>query len=312
MTHGINFTKMHGAGNDYIMLDAIAHPELGGLARDPAFPAFVRWACDRRFGIGADGVFVIERCGELIQGEETDASAAVFNSDGTRGDMCGNGLRCAALLLRTHGHVPADALSIAAGSRRTTAEILPRAVDGAPARVRVAMGTVETDLASLPVDLSRVERREQVNSAGVLTVAGRRGVLIGVGNPHFVVPVDGDPAASGIFPGPGSPGFGPTIEHHPAFPRRVNVHAMERSAGDTLAVANFERGAGRTLACGTGACAAVRAAQLLGWVGPGARVLMEGGVLDVTIDSGGRASLTGPAEASFSGVAAFCPAAHAV
>ncbi|NEP80326.1 MAG: hypothetical protein F6K39_20450 [Okeania sp. SIO3B3] len=177
----------------------------------------------------------------------------------------------------------------------------------------------------LPLDQSRVDGRERSGEADLLTVAGVRGVLVGVGNPHFVVPVDGDPVVSGIFPGPGgvpvtahapvdgaAGGFGASIETHPAFPQRTNVHAMERCAGDTLSVANHERGAGRTLACGTGAVAAVRVAQLLGWVGPGARVVMEGGVLDVTIDGSGEASLTGPAVVSFDGSVAFPSSEHAV
>lgn len=294
MTASIPFTKMHGAGNDYLYVDAVADPSLTRLLDDAAYPSFVRRVCDRHFGIGADGVFVIDHdsAGRF--------RVTIHNADGTAGDLCGNGLRCAVRLLHDRGHTTAADFTVVTATRDVNVALLGRG------GVRLDMGVVCTDLDALPIDRVHVEAIESVRDARVVAVAGVRGVLVGVGNPHLVVMTDAEPTESGIFSAPGgAPGFGPALESHPAFPERVNVHAVRCVSRSVLSVANYERGSGRTLACGTGACAAAWALRLLDQAGTDVRVMMEGGELIVSTDDAGRASLSGPTESVCEGVTRF-------
>jgi diaminopimelate epimerase len=257
---GLAFTKYEGLGNDFIVLDARAVPRL----------------CDRRFGIGADGVLLV------LPASRSGAAARmrVINADGSVPEMCGNGLRCVALhVANEHGARDAE-FSIETDSGLRSCSVSyesPR-----EASVRVEMG---------PVHL--VEARQL--AIGDLTIDL---AVVDAGNPHAVA-FRADPHAD-------IDGLGSQIARHPSFPRGTNVEFVAQRGGE-LDVLVWERGVGRTLACGTGACAVVAVATARGLVAPGvpASVRLPGGLLSVTHDPRtGNTELRGPACLVFRGEAA--------
>lgn len=258
----VPFTKMEGLGNDYLFVDAIERPL--PLERAPAWSQ--RWS-DRRFGVGADGVIALQR------GERAPVRMAMWNADGSRGAMCGNGLRCLARFARARGHVDVDAFDVEtdAGVRRV--ELL---ADGS---VRAQMGAVRL----------WPERRVVVGGVAFeLTPAD-------VGNPHAVMFV-ADPDAIDVAR------FGAALQRHPDFPDGVNVEFVAAMAPDRLRQRTFERGSGETLACGTGAAAAVVAARARGLlVGDRATVSLRGGALRV-LGPADALAIEGPARSVFDGV----------
>lgn len=258
----VPFTKMEGLGNDYLFVDAIAQPL--ALERAPAWAQ--RWS-DRRFGVGSDGVIA------LLRGDRAPVRMAMWNADGSRGAMCGNGLRCLARFARARGHVAHDAFDVEtdAGVRRV--ELLP---GGA---VRAAMGAVRL---SPP-------RRVTVGSIEFeITPAD-------VGNPHAVLFV-ADPDAIDVAR------IGAALQCHPDFPGGVNVEFVAVAGPDRLRQRTYERGSGETLACGTGAAAAVVAARARGLVaGAQATVALRGGDLRV-LGPADALAIEGPARSVFEGV----------
>ncbi len=271
------FTKMHGAGNDFVLLDGReALPgDLGPLAAALA---------DRRFGVGCDQVLVVR------DGQDTRFAMEIWNADGSRAEMCGNGIRCFAKWLYERGEL---------GNQREVIETLggPRWVEAAEAngglRVTTGMGVPSFDPSSLPMlpgDSAPNMTTLHVNGQAI-EITG-----VSVGNPHavtFVDDVDAFPLAA----------IGPQVEHHPTFPERTNFEIVNVMAPGELRVRVWERGAGLTLACGTGAAATAAAAIAAGRVAPGNVALdMPGGRLHVIWDGdGNEVTMQGPAATVFTG-----------
>ena len=279
----VRFTKMQGAGNDFVVLDATREPLALGAEE-------MRRLGDRRFGVGADQILVVER--PTTPG--MDFSYRIFNNTGDEVEQCGNGARCFARYVRDRGMIGRDTIRVQ--TMNTDLELNIQA-DG---RVRVDMGAPRFDHADLPFDgtglaPTRVGDFETwplgLNESRSLDIA-----VLSMGNPHAVTCVDDVehfPVAQ----------LGPLVEHHPRFVRRVNAGFMEIVSRTHIRLRVHERDAGETLACGTGACAAVVAGIRLGWLDPSVDVDMHGGKLTVDWAGGPRDSvfLTGPAATVFEG-----------
>ena len=279
----IPFLKMHGLGNDYVYLDLVRQPELAELD----FAAFARWASDRHRGIGGDGVILIQR------GDgESHLGMRIFNADGSEGEMCGNGVRCLMRYGYGQGYAPAD-LAVRTRAGLIRGEVM---ADG---QVRVDMGRPRFERREIGF-LGEGELRE------VPIEAGGVGLLccgVSMGNPHLV-----------CFPEPGQGlknlalTLGPELERASFAPQRTNVEFVEVLADDRLAMEVWERGSGRTQACGTGACASLVAAAWTNRAGRAADVELAGGVLHIEWSAGDdHVFMTGPASFSFRGTVAWPP-----
>jgi diaminopimelate epimerase len=277
----LRFYKLQGAGNDFVLLDAFTQPLPSGEVASLA-----RRLCDRRFGVGADGLLIVE------PSERADYRMRLYNADGSEATMCGNGIRCVARYLWEH-HCP-DAGSLAietgAGVRR-----VHRMSQG---RFQVEMG-VPRLMPSPPVSPSpnRLGEGEQAVplSHAVGEGQGVRANFVHTGAPHLVLFVDSVDA----FP---LETLGAQLERHPQFPDRVNVSVAQVEAPNRVRARVWERGAGATLACGTGACAIVVAGVQMGMLEREARVQMPGGTLEVEWRPDETLWLTGDAELVFEGV----------
>ena len=264
----MHLTKMHGCGNDY------------WLTRGPVTVSagLVRALCDRRRGLGSDGLIVV-----TPEADRADVSMRIYNADGSDGGMCGNGVRCVAAMALERGWASGPSVRIDAGGRVVEAE----RVEGG--LVRVDMGEPRLALAEIPVDAAGLD---EVGEFGVEhQVGGLPAVFVSMGNPHMVAMIEGDPAGWDLGD------TGPFIERHRAFPERINLHLTRIIERDAAEARSWERGAGATLACGTGACAVQVAGVLTGRLDREAAVRMPGGVLGTEWDDRtGRVFLTGPAE----------------
>jgi diaminopimelate epimerase len=275
----LGFTKMHGLGNDFIVYERQASDPL------PDAAAWRRLA-DRHSGIGFDQALVLEPARQA----GTVAYYRVFNSDGSEVEQCGNGARCVArwLVLRGRSSGAAgggEAVAMGSPGGRVAARVL---ADG---RVTVDLGEPDFNPAALP--FLAPERSSQYN----LDVAGEHLGFgaVSMGNPHAVLQV-ADVAAAAVAH------IGPALQQHAWFPRQVNVGFMQVLAHDRIWLRVYERGAGETLACGTGACAAVAVGRDLGLLGPEVEVNVPGGRLGVHWQGPGHSAwLTGPAEVAFTG-----------
>lgn len=279
----LQFSKYQGLGNDFLMVDgrttAPGDDSLG------LTPARIRRLCDRRFGVGADGVILA-----LPPQADGELRMRIFNADGSEPEMCGNGIRCLARFL-------ADSDGDAAGRRWAVETLAGRIVPElqADGTIRVDMGAPFLDPEAVPTTLPLAEAGIP---QGTLEVEGETLAVgaAGMGNPHVVVPVD-DVAAVDLER------LGAALEVHPAFPARTNVHFVQVLAPDHLVMRVWERGAGPTLACGTGACATLVVCHRLGLAGCRARLELPGGPLEIDWDSAsGHLFMSGPAEAVFDAV----------
>lgn len=273
----IPFTKMHGAGNDFIVLRA---GTVGSGGRDFT-PEEWRALGDRRCGIGFDQALVIEPA----RREGTAAYYRIFNSDGGEVEQCGNGVRCIAELLRIEGQARGDALEV-----EGPAGII-RARFGESGVVAVDMGEPSFDPGSLPF------LPQGDGPPYTLDLEGERVSfeIASMGNPHAVLRVDDVDSAPVRR-------LGPVIERHPAFPKRVNVGFVQQVDRTHLRLRVFERGVGETLACGTGTCAAAAVLRRLDLVDETTRIDLPGGRLTVRWQGPGHSLwLEGPAEVSFRG-----------
>lgn len=276
----LQFTKMQGAGNDYIYLDC----RQNGLPDHPE--ALAQRLSRRHFSVGADGLILIAP--PLLA--DADATMVMYNADGSEGNMCGNGVRCVAEYLYTHG-VQKDCIEV--DTRRAGRKTLYRV---AAHQWCAGMGRFSTRAADLPV--------EGLGAGPLLDVplvaAGRSWQVscISMGNPHCVVFCDPLPDRVQLA------SWGSALEHHPAFPQGVNVEFVRQEGPAALTVAVWERGSGATLACGTGACAAAVAQILRGGTprDTPVTVTLPGGVLTVQVLPDDTVLLTGPAETAYEGV----------
>jgi len=279
----LQFSKYQGLGNDFLMLDG--RQGHGGDFCFDLTPQRVQHLCDRRFGVGADGVILAlppQQGGELRM--------RIFNADGSEPEMCGNGIRCLARFLAdSDGDQPGRTWQIETLAGRIVPELQD---DGT---ICVDMGSpflapeaVPTTLAVGPAGIPQ----GQLEAAGELFVVG----AAGMGNPHVVIPV-ADLEAVDLER------FGAALEIHPAFPARTNVHFVQVLSPDHLVMRVWERGAGPTLACGTGACATLVVCHRLGLCERRARLDLPGGPLLIQWDGASdHLVMTGPAEAVFDGV----------
>jgi len=275
MTRTIDFTKMHGAGNDFVVLDGIAQTL-------PPLESFSSRISDRHFGIGADQILV------LRESKNADFRMEIYNADGSQVEMCANGIRALYKFLRDHDYTNADEIRV----ETLSGIVSPRwagkdliCVDMgrpilAPAKIPTKLGSGDGPLLDCP-----------------LQVDGERVVLssVSMGNPHAVIVVDDVDA----YP---VERIGPLIENHAAFPNRVNVEFVEIVSRDRIRQRTWERGTGETLACGSGACAVAVASMLRGVVEAKVVIELRGG--ELTIEwAGNDASvfMTGPATEVFTG-----------
>ncbi|HUT54009.1 MAG TPA: diaminopimelate epimerase [bacterium] len=264
---------MHGLGNDMIVIDSLG----GGFVPTPGQARFL---CDRRRGVGADQILV------LLPSNKADFIMRIFNADGSEVEMCGNGIRCLALYIRDRGLSAKNPLAI-----ETLAGIIRPEIVGK--LVRVDMGKPVFDPAKVPVKI-RGQRKVKDTVLRVDDDTFRMSA-VSMGNPHCVIPVDDVDAV------PLST-IGPRIEHHPWFPKRTNVEFVEAISRTRLKVRVWERGAGATLACGTGACAAAVGMMDLGKAGRKVTATLPGGDLEIRWDrKTNHVWMTGPAVEVFNG-----------
>jgi len=256
----LEFTKMHGCGNDYIYVVA--------TETRPAEPAkLAQRLSDRRFGVGGDGLIM------LCPSTHADLRMEMYNADGSRGEMCGNGIRCLARLAYERGTVRRNPLTVETDCGVKT--IWLKLEGGAVAAATVDMGAPILEGRDIPALADGKLVGYQ------LEVGGRRETItsVSMGNPHFVV--FGDDEKILRLPDDEFARIGRQFEHHPFFPRRVNTEFVQTLARDRLKMRVWERGSGETLACGTGACAAVVAAVLTGRSERRATVELRGGQLQI-------------------------------
>jgi len=275
----VNFTKMHGLGNDFVMLDALA-----GAPPEAALPDLARRMCDRHFGVGADGVIL------ALPSDRADFRMRLINSDGSEAEHCGNGIRCLAKLVYDRGHTRADTITVETTGRLNRLRLF--ATDGCVESVQVDMGEPVFSRERIPITgAAGTEAIEEPLEAG-----GRELRFTGVsmGNPHAVTFVD-DVAGFPVTT------LGPLFERHAAFPRRANIEFVEVLGPEELRMRVWERGAGETLACGTGACASLIAAARTGRAGRRAVVHLPGGDLRIEWRDDNHVAMTGPAVTAFEG-----------
>ncbi len=270
----LRFTKMHGLGNDFVVLD--------GINQAVALtPAQARHIADRHFGIGCDQILLVERATR----DDADFRYRIFNADGGEVEQCGNGARCFVRFVHDKGLTDKTAIRVETASGL----IEPRLLDNG--QVRVDMGAPRFAPADIPF-VAEAEAPTYALKVGqhVVDIAA-----LSMGNPHAVLRVnDLDSAPVDIL--------GAAIESHPRFPQRVNAGFMQVLTAHDIRLRVFERGAGETLACGTGACAAAVAGIRQGWLASPVSVHTQGG--DLVIEWAGVGQpvyMTGPAETVFEG-----------
>jgi diaminopimelate epimerase len=270
----IDFTKMHGVGNDFIVFDAPAGTPLPSAAQWRQLSA-------RHTGVGFDQALVLER----PRRADTAVFYRIFNADGIEVEQCGNGARCIAALLHHRGRANGGTLTMDSPAGLIRARIQD------PRTVSVDMGVPNFAPASLPFEAAAEADVYALDVAGTRVELG----AVSMGNPHAVLTVASADAAP-------VERLGPAIESHPRFPKRVNVGFMEIADRSHIMLRVFERGVGETLACGTGACAAVAVGRRRGQLDAEVHVRVRGGELRVNWAGPGEPLwLTGPAEISFEG-----------
>ncbi len=277
----MKFTKMEGAGNDYIYVDARS------LRLD--WPELSRRISDRHFGVGGDGLILIENSGIA------DLKMSMFNADGSQGEMCGNGIRCFTkyAIEREIVHPSNNGLTVEtlAGVRT----VVPTYDGGAIKGARVSMGPPILEPADIPVALEVDAAPPVLDHPFDIDGTDLPLSFVSMGNPHAVTFIE-QPVAE--FP---LHELGPRVEHHPIFPRRVNFEIVNVGGPGKLTARVWERGSGETMACGTGACAIAVAARLAGHCGDVVDITLPGGILRIEWDGQGEVFLEGPAVEVFNG-----------
>lgn len=274
----MKFTKMHGLGNDYVYVNCFEEK-----IDNP--PAVARFVSDRHFGIGSDGLIMIN------PSKTADFEMEMYNADGSRGEMCGNGIRCVAKYVYDYGLTDKTQISVETLGGIKYLDLTVE--DGKVSLVKVDMGKPKLEAALIPI----ISEREQVIDEPI-EVDGKEYHMTGVsmGNPHTVIYVDD-------VKGLDLEKIGPKFENHERFPKRINtefVHCIDRQ---TLEMRVWERGSGETLACGTGACAVAVSSILNNLTDTQVTVKLLGGDLQIEWDrEKDRVFMTGPATVVFDGV----------
>lgn len=275
----INFTKMQGCGNDYVYIDGLRNPIPAGEK-----PEIVRRLSDRHFGIGGDGVIFINPAGEA------DFEMEMYNADGTRSEMCGNGIRCVSKFVYDKGLTDKKQISIVSAGKVKYLDLTVE--NGKVVMVKVNMGAPELLAQKVPV----ISENEQAIDEPI-TVCGKEYHMtcVSMGNPHAVVFMD-EVANLDIDK------IGPYFENHERFPNRVNTEFVKVIDRTHAEMRVWERGTGETLACGTGTCATVVACVLNGLTEDRVNVKLLGGELEIYWDrKENLVYMTGPATTVFEG-----------
>jgi len=273
----MKFTKMQGIGNDYVYVNCFTE-----TVEDPAKTA--RFVSDRHFGIGSDGLILIK------PSETADFEMDMYNADGSRAGMCGNGIRCVAKYVYDYGLTDKTSITISTGSGVKQLEL--EVEKGKVSSVKVDMGAPVLEAARIPADFGK---SPVVDTP--ITVQGKtyQATCVSMGNPHCIVPVED-------VDGLEIEKIGPDFEHHVCFPERVNTEFIRVLDENTVQMRVWERGAGETWACGTGACAVAVACVLNGWTKEKVLVKLRGGDLRIHWDrETDRVYMTGPAAVVFDG-----------
>ncbi|MBI2908700.1 MAG: diaminopimelate epimerase [Chloroflexi bacterium] len=279
----MHFTKMHGTGNDFVVVDARE------IDRD--WPRLAVATCHRHFGVGADGLIL------LLPSEIADFRMRMFNPDGSEAEICGNGIRCFARYVVERGLGRGDGRQLAvetlAGVRRVR---FTMASDKSVASVQVGMGHPELRPEAIPVAIAGREDELYITDYPI-RIDGRELKLtfVSMGNPHAVCFLE---EAVDEFP---LHIIGPKVERHPLFPRRTNFEIANVLSRESVRARVWERGAGETMACGTGACAVAVAGHLHRLTVDNVNITLPGGALAVSWDGRGEVLLSGPAEFVFEG-----------
>ena len=275
----MRFSKYHGTGNDFVLVEDLEDR----LRPDPALVAAV---CDRRRGVGADGLI------RIAPAREADFFMDYYNADGATAEMCGNGIRCLAKHVFDRGFTAARELDVA--TRAGVKRLMIEARDGVARSVTVDMGPPSLERKAIPMtgDPRDTFVRQPLEVEGRTFAA----TAVSMGNPHCVLLLGPGEDLEGLEVAR----LGPLVERRPEFPARTNVEFVTVVDGGVRARV-WERGSGETMACGTGACAALVATALAGLTGRRAEVAFPGGVLEVAWEEEGPVLLTGPAVCVFDG-----------
>ena len=278
----MRFTKMHGAGNDYVYVDCFAEP----VPDDPAETA--RRVSDRHFGVGGDGLILIR------PSESADARMQMFNADGSEAEMCGNGVRCVAKYVYDHGICRNETLKIETGAGVLSLDL--EVADEKVQQVRVDMGQPILAPAEIPTTLPGSLAADGNVVDVELGVGGRNLAVtcVSMGNPHCVTFVD-EPTDDWVL------GIGPQVETNPHFHNRVNAEFVKVLSAGEVQLRVWERGSGETLACGTGTCAVCVAGVLTGRTGRKILAHLPGGDLQIHWAENNHVYMTGPAVEVFHG-----------
>jgi len=277
----IKFTKMHGLGNDFILIDCLDkelgnHSYLSNLSKK---------LCDRHFGIGADGLILI------LPSEKTDLQMKIYNSDGTEAQMCGNGIRCFAKYAYENKIISKIKFTIETLAGIITPELIfkGKEISG----IKVDMGIPKLERKEIPMEGENaptvINETLKIDSKTIFQIT-----CVSMGNPHcitFVNDVQSIPVEK----------IGPKIENHPLFPEKTNAEFIQVLNKQEINFRVWERGAGETLACGTGACAALVATILNKKTDRETIIHLPGGDLDIQWADNGHVYMTGPAELAFKG-----------
>ncbi len=296
----MQFTKLQGTGNDYIYVN--------GLDDERDWSDLSRRIADRHFGVGADGLIVVK------PSDRADVRMRMFNADGSEGEMCGNGIRCFAKFVLERELVPSKGETLSVETNAGVLSISPHWSGGSVTGARVDMGGPILRANDVPVVPARVGASDYAKLDAALAeslgltpddllfdapvaVDGSTfvGTAVSMGNPHFVAFIHGPVADVPLER------LGPLMEHHDAFPKRINFHVVNVVGRDKLVSRTWERGSGLTLACGTGASAMVVAARLHRLVDDVVNVTLPGGELTITWPGHGSVLMDGDAVEVFSG-----------
>ena len=280
MKQHIQFVKCQGLGNDFIMIDGISQ-----RINEKELKLEAEKLCDRNFGIGADGLIL------ALPSEESDIQMKVINSDGSVPEMCGNGLRCFAKWVREEGLIEKSLFSVETGAGVRIPALLDK--NDSVQMVEVGMGEPSLEPKKIPVKIT--EKESVVEHIFEVENQQLRGTCVSMGNPHVVIFVDNLKEIE-------LDKLGPAISNHELFPEGVNVEFVQVVQPDEAVMVVWERGAGATLACGTGACAVLVAGVLTKRLERTSTIHLPGGPLKINWqESDNRVVMTGPAETVYRG-----------
>lgn len=274
----IDFTKMHGTGNDYVYVDCTKNEIEDGTELS-------KFVSDRHFGVGSDGLILIKKS------DVADFKMDMYNADGSKGEMCGNGIRCVGKYVYDNGLTDKTTVTIETLAGIKTIELYLK--DGKVDSVLVNMGSPELKASQIPVIFPK---EQMINEPMEVDGSIFRVTCVSMGNPHCVIFTDEDTRTLDL------PHIGPFFENHPTFPQRVNTEFANILDKKNIRMRVWERGSGETLACGTGACATAVAAVVNGLTDDEVTIHLLGGNLTVRYDQENNTVwLKGPATTVFTG-----------